>query len=330
LRAQARATLEGRERIAVLSFDASKGDPGAELTALGCNEAMTADLHYVPGFLVLERAEVLRARREPSAPAEIGRKLGVRYVITGTLTREETNDRLDAAVFEIGPSEAEEKSVAKASATRPGGRVYELADAVLLDLLAQLKATPAPERIAEMTKVPTTSDSARALCDDCAALMDRVAGLNRGDDPGVTTRALKDTEAAMKADPRYLRAALLQAGCLLRLGESARLESCLTNAYNLRVPESRIDALTRLELDGDYAAFVKRDFETAVVNYQKMLEIDPGHLHALWMLTALHAGEYEPSHWAGYSLEKAAEDAARLLVSHPGSSAARLLGEPKP
>jgi hypothetical protein len=114
------------------------------------------------------------------------------------------------------------------------------------------------------------------------------------------------------------------------LGELGRLESCLTKAYNLRIPEDRIDALTRLECDGDHAVFVKHDLEDAVVLYQKMLEIDPGHLNALWMLTALHAGEYEPSDWSGYSLEKAGEYAARLIVAHPGSAAARMLGKQKP
>jgi TolB-like protein len=330
-RVQAREALAGRERIAVLTFSGSRGDPGSELSALGCTQAMIADLHYVPGLLVLERAEVLRARRGAATAAEIGRRLGVRYLITGTFTRGEASDRLEAEAIEIvvSQSETESKPLAKASASRPGGQVLEMTDAVLLDLLAQLKATPPPDRIAEMTKVSTNSDSARALCDDGAALMDRAVGLNRGDDPGLSTRALKDTEAAMKADPRYLRASLLQAGCLLRLGETVRLERCLSNASNLRVniPEGRIDALTRLELEGDHAVFVKHDFEDAVAQYQRMLEIDPGHLHALWMLSALHAGEYESSRWAGYSLEKAGDYAARLIVAHPGTAAARMIGE---
>ena len=80
-------------------------------------------------------------------------------------------------------------------------------------------------------------------------------------------------------------------------------------------------------MDGDYAALVKRDFATAVTLYQKILEIDPGHLHALWMLTALHAGEYQSTPWPGCSLEKAGDYAARLIVAHPESAAARLLGE---
>ena len=57
----ARAELAPRARIAVLPIVATKGDPGSALAALGCTAALTADLHYVPGFLVLERSEVLRA-----------------------------------------------------------------------------------------------------------------------------------------------------------------------------------------------------------------------------------------------------------------------------
>jgi TolB-like protein len=335
-RASARERLAGRRRVAVLPFSSSKGDPGAMLSALGCSEAMIADLHYVAGLLVLERAEVLRAYhrrgrdREPETPRAIGRRLGVQCVITGAFSREENNERLDAEAIEIGPDDSSPKPPAKATARRPDGQASELADAVLLDLLAQIDATPPADRIAEMTKVPTRSDSARALCDDGFATIDRTAGIGRGDDAGLIDRALKESEAAMKADPRYLRAMLLQAGCLLRLGEAERLRTCLTQAGSLQLPEDRIDALTRLELDGDHAVFVKHDYEVAVVHYRKMLEIDPGHPRALWMLTALYSGEFDARHWSGLSPELAGQYAARLLEAHPESTAAGLFVGRKP
>lgn len=324
----ARAELAPRARIAVLPIVSSKRDPGSALAALGCTAALIADLHYVPGFLVLERSEVLHAGRKLTSPEEIGRKLGARYLVTGTLNRQGTDDQLDATLIECGSAEQGEPPVrARATARRLGGQIYQLADTVLLDLLAQLKATPPADRLVEINRVPTFSDSARGLCDDGIALMDRSDGLSRDDDPALCLRALNDSEAALKTDPRYLQAFLLKASCLLRLGETERLENCLTQAYDIRVPDTRIDILTRLEVDGDHAALVKRDFATAVTLYEKMLEIDPGHLHALWMLTALHAGEYQPTPWPGSSLEKAGDYAARLIVAHPESAVARLLGE---
>jgi TolB-like protein len=334
----ARREFARQSRIAVLPFAAAGGDHGALLAALGCTEAMTDDLHYVRGMLVVEGAEVAHARRTLKTPQEIGRKLDARYLITGTLSRDGTDFRLEAEAIEIGPSEvgtgvAVENGPAppaRASASRPGSQLYELADAVLLDLLAQRKATLEPERLAGITCVPTLRDTARVLCDDGFAWMDRAEGMNRGDDPDVCLRALKESEAAMKVDPMYLRAALLQESCLLRMGELARLESCLSQACQLTIPENRIDALTRLEIDGDHAVFVKHDFPTAVAHYQKMLAIDPGHLRALWMLAAIHAGEYESSGWPGHDLEKAGEYAARLLVAHPGTNAARVFATPKP
>ena len=141
------------------------------------------------------------------------------------MNRQGTDDQLDATLIEIGPPEQGEPLLrARATARRLGGQIYELADTVLLDLLAQLKATPPPDRLVEITRVPTSSDSARSLCDDGVALMDRSSGLSRGDDPVLSLRALNDSEAALKADPRYLQAALLKASCLLRLGETERLE----------------------------------------------------------------------------------------------------------
>jgi hypothetical protein len=273
----------------------------------------------------------LQALRNLTAPREVGRKLRVRFLLTGTLSRTAGDERLDVEVIEIGPPESTEtEPVARASAQRPVGQVDELVDAVLIPVLGQLKATPGSDRLAEITRVPTASDSARILCDDGSALMDRCRGLRPGDDQVLSLRALNDSEAALKADPRYLRAALLQASCLLRLGEAERLENCLNAAFSVREPPDRIDALTRLEVDADHAALVKHDLAAATALYQKMLEIDPGHLRALWMLTALHAGEYPPARWPGFSLEKAGDYAARLIVAHPDSAAARLLGELDP
>jgi TolB-like protein len=331
-RAAARAALKGRERIAVWISSATKKDAGTELDALGCTEAMIGDLRYAPGFLVLERQEVEAARRGLEDPEDLGRKLGARWLVIGTVTRAGGDSQLDAALVSGDPVPAATDGEpagarATATATRPGGKVYELADAVLLDLLAQRKATPPPDRVAEMTRIPTLNDSARALCDAGFALLDRAGGKSRDDDRSLSIRALKHAEAALKADPQYLRAALLQASCLMSLGEAARLEACLGGAAGALGSSDRIDALTRLEVEGDHAALVKHDPATAAARYETMLEIDPGHLRALWMLAALHAGEFEPPDWPGSSRAKAREYAARLIAAHPDSSSARFLAK---
>jgi TolB-like protein len=329
--ASAQGELAKRVRIAVVPIVTTKGDPSQARAALGCTMALTADLRYVPGMLVVDRAEVLRSMREFPSPAEIGRSLGVRYVVTGNLTREGFDDQLAIEAIELPVPPAIEGQVrARASARRPSGRVDELVGVVLLDLLGQLHAEIPPDRAAEITRVRTLSDSARILCDDGLAILDRNDGLHRGTEPLLFRRALNASQAALKADPRYVRAMLLQASCLLRLGDTTSMELCLTEAYNLRVPDDRSDGLTRLEADADHAALVKHDLAAAVSLYQKILDIDPGHLHALWMLTAIHAGEYPPSNWPGYSLEKATDYAARLIVAHPESAAARLLSQRKP
>jgi TolB-like protein len=326
----AREEFAGRSRIAVLPLAASKGDPAAEVDAVGCTRALTDDLRYVPAYLVLEQSEVIRTRGTLTSLPEIGRKLGVRNLVMGLLTREGGDNRLEAVVLDVEPgAPARLTPLARASGVRPVGKVYDLVDAVLLDLLGQLKTTPSPERITAMGRVPTLNDSARALCDDGLSLIDRSSGLGRDDERAVILRALRESEAALHADPLYQRAALLQASCLMKLGDSARLETCLTQAYDAQVPASRLDELTRLEIEGDYAAFVKRDLTGATERYRKMLELDPGHLHALWMLSALHAGEYGSPDWPERSLEKAASYAARIVVAHPASAPARLFIQPR-
>jgi hypothetical protein len=47
------------------------------------------------------------------------------------------------------------------------------------------------------------------------------------------------------------------------------------------------------------------------------------------MLSALHTGQYGPAEWPERSRDRAAAYAARLVIAHPGSAAARLLGSPR-
>jgi tetratricopeptide (TPR) repeat protein len=219
--------------------------------------------------------------------------------------------------------------VARAAETGPEADLFRMADRALLAILPK-DHTPDPPRKKEINKVPTTNQRARALYDEAAAMIGQMGGVKEGDDSELASRALELVERALKLDPKFLQAELLHAGCLARLGRTDGLKKSLIRAHNTRVPPDQFDELTLLELEGDYYVFVKNDPQAAVGQYKKMLEIDPNHLHALWMLTALHAGDFKPSTWPGFDLKKAGAYAARLVAAHPASSAAKFLEEKKP
>jgi TolB-like protein len=329
--AAAQKNVTSCQRIAVLPFVAPAGDDDLKALARGVTSAFTADLHYLPGLLVLDPSEyatvatgtVNPARSEALAAA--AKAIGTRYLITGSVARGGSDLVLEAILFDAEAPEA----IARSHQTGPEAKLFALADAALLAVLPKPLA-PEARRTREMTKIPTASPKARALCDQAAALIERTTGVSKGDDAQLAAKAKDLLAAALKADPKYLQAYLLQASCLARLGETGPLQRTLLRAHNTRVPADRFDELTGLELEGDYYVFVKGVPAAAAEQYAKMLAIDPYHLHALWMMAAIHAGDFDLPKWSGYDLKKAAPYAARLVAAHPNSPAAKFLARTRP
>jgi TolB-like protein len=323
--AAARKALAGRERIAVLPFEAPAGNADMKAFARGMTSALSSDLHYVPGLIVMNRAEGAAKLAAPAELAATAKTLGARYVLFGWVTRKGSDLTLKAKLFDAASGVV----LTEATESGPDANLFALADKALLALLPKALA-PDGDRTKQIAKVPTTNQRARALYDEAVAMTERMGGVTEGEDRELASKALDLVESALKLDPKYLQAALLQAGCLARLGKPDLLKKALTKAHNTRVPPERFDELTLLELEGDYYVFVKGNPQEAIGQYTKMLAIDPNHLHALWMLTALHAGDFEQAKGPGIDLKKAGAFAARLIAAHPDSSAAKFLAENKP
>jgi TolB-like protein len=323
--AAARKALAGRERIAVLPFEAPAGNAEMQAFARGVTSALTSDLHYVPGLIVLEEAE---GANKIGVPAELGaaaKTLGARYVVFGWVTRKGSDLTLKASLFDA----ASGLTLTDASEAGTDANLFAVADRALLALLPK-ECTPDAHATKQITKLPTTNQRARALYDEAAAIAERMGGVTERDDLELASEALDLVESSLKLDSKYLQAALLHAGCLARLGKTDLLKKSLTKAHNTRVPPDRFDELTLLELEGDYYVFAKADPKSAIRQYTKMLEIDPNHLRALWMLTALYAGDFEQAKGPGIDLKEAGKFAARLVAAHPDSAAAKFLTEKKP
>jgi tetratricopeptide (TPR) repeat protein len=314
----------GRTRLAVLPFVVPSADASLASQETGGMDSIAADLRYVPAYLIVDRTEVLAAlRRQAKAhgglasdlPA-IAAELGVKALIVGNETAHGANLSIELTYLQIVGKEA--KAVATSSA--------------LLGLLAELKTTPAADRIAEMTKIPTHSFDARSHADAGFAVLDQVAGLDHADGTFATLnkKALEHAKASIKADRNNLPAYLLRASGLHNLGSSTELKDCLESARKKNDP-SRADLLTGFELEGDYLAFHDGQFADAAKQYEKILAYDPGNLHALWSLIGLYSGDYGAVEFARAPTAKQAASryAAQLIQAHPSSAAAEVF-TPKP
>lgn len=95
-------------------------DPEQEYFAEGLTEDLTTDLGRIPGALVIARGTAYSYRGRPMDVRQVGRELGVRYVVEGSVRR-----RGDDVVVNLGLSETERAS--QLWAERFEGRRAELA-----------------------------------------------------------------------------------------------------------------------------------------------------------------------------------------------------------
>ncbi|UCH84760.1 MAG: protein kinase, partial [Candidatus Latescibacterota bacterium] len=82
---------DGRKMIAVLPFE-NLGPPDDEYFANGTTDAITARLASVAGLGVISRQSAMQYKRTTKTIRQIGRELGVDYVLEGTVQRERPGD----------------------------------------------------------------------------------------------------------------------------------------------------------------------------------------------------------------------------------------------
>src|SRR5208337_2084742 len=76
-----------RSSIVVLPFENLSGDPEQEYFADGLTDDLTTDLSHIPGSFVIARNTAFTYKGKAVDAKEIGRELGVRYVLEGSVRR---------------------------------------------------------------------------------------------------------------------------------------------------------------------------------------------------------------------------------------------------
>jgi adenylate cyclase len=76
-----------RLSIVVLPFENLSGDPEQEYFADGLTDDLTTDLSHLPDSFVIARGTAFTYKGKPADAKQIGRELGVRYVLEGSVRR---------------------------------------------------------------------------------------------------------------------------------------------------------------------------------------------------------------------------------------------------
>ena len=92
--------LPEKPSIAVLAFDNLSGDPEQESFSDGIAEDIISDLSRISGIFVVSRNSSFTFKGKPVDVAEVGRKLGVRYVLEGSFRKAGNRIRLSVQLID--------------------------------------------------------------------------------------------------------------------------------------------------------------------------------------------------------------------------------------
>jgi TolB-like protein/class 3 adenylate cyclase/Tfp pilus assembly protein PilF len=197
-----------RLSIVVLPFGNLGGDPEQEYFVDGVTESLTTDLSRIGGSFVIGRNTAFTYKGKHVDLKQIGRELGVRYVLEGTVQRSGNRMRVNAQLIDA-------ESGAHLWAERfdkPVADLFDMQDEIVARLASQLgtELIDAEARRAERTPHPDSMD----------IYFQGMAWMNRGTSPENMTQARGFFERASALDPANIEALVGTAMIDTMLGSS--------------------------------------------------------------------------------------------------------------
>ena len=145
--------LPAKPSIAVLPFTNMSGDPEQEYFSDGITEDLITDLSKLSGLLVIARHSVFTYKSKAVEMAEVSRKLGVRYLVEGSVRKAGNRVRINAQLVDAttgGHLWAERYD-------RELKDIFALQDEVTRRIVFALKIMLTPEEQTRFRQAPTES-----------------------------------------------------------------------------------------------------------------------------------------------------------------------------
>ena len=157
-----------RPSLVVLPFVNVSGDAEQEYFADGMSEDLIAELARIPGLLVIGRGTSFAYKGKSVAARELGRELGVKHVVEGSVRRSGSRVRITARLTEAQSA----RETWSERYDRELGDVFALQDEVVGGIVAELRARArrgprahAARSSGATRRVVTPGPGTRARCD---------------------------------------------------------------------------------------------------------------------------------------------------------------------
>ncbi len=265
--------------IAVLPLQNLGGDPDDSYFSDGVVEDIIVSLSALKELFVIARASALAFGTGPTDPREVGRILGVRYVLQGTLRRSNTRIRVSTTLSDTHTGETLHSERSEFSHSD----LFEAQDRIVERVVSRIAPNVrASERTRALRKPP---DNFTAY-DNCLKALDLMASL----DKARFDEALTHLDRAIDLDPNFVMPVAYAARwhCIYigqgwaedRAALTARARDYASRAVNL----DRQNALA-LAAYGHVKSYLERDYDSAIVFLDRARELAPSHALA-WINSA--------------------------------------------
>jgi TolB-like protein/tetratricopeptide (TPR) repeat protein/tRNA A-37 threonylcarbamoyl transferase component Bud32 len=290
---EAIADAAGVKRVAVLPFQ-NLGDTADVYFAEGITDAVRGKLTSLPGMFVTASNSSNQYRGTTKSPQEIGRELGVDYLLIGKVRWAKAKE--GASRVQVSP-ELIEVRTARATWQQPFDAaltdVFKVQGDIAGQVAAALDVALGASQQRALAERPTTNLTAYDV------YLKGAAARARSSDPATLRAAVGHFERAVALDSTFAVAwaALSEAASLLygpalspQLAEQSRSAAERAIALNPRLPEG-YRAL------GDYYRRVVGDGARATAEYRRGLEIAPSNADLLRVLAYAeqNRGQWEAS-----------------------------------
>lgn len=261
--------------IAVLPFVNISPDKESDYFSDGLTEDLISNLSRLKGMSVVSRTNSIRYKGSTLDIEEIGRELGARYIIEGTVRRHQEDLRITANLIDV-------ESSTQLWSDRYKGKmadVFDIQETVSKEIVDALAITLTPTEKVGLTRRSTSNAEAFDLYLRGREALYRLTKTN-------IEFAAQLFQQAIRLDTRYAQAyaglaEAFAARCLYYQSDDALLDKAIEASLKaLMYDESISEAYAALAV----AYLVRSDYDAALESSRKAIQLDAGSMIGLYAL----------------------------------------------
>jgi adenylate cyclase len=269
--------LPDKPSIAVLPFENLSNDPEQEYFSDGIAVEIINGLVRWPSIVIIPRSSSFIYKGKTVDLKQVGREMGVRYVLEGSVRREENRVRVNTQLVDVTTL----KHLFSERYEREMKDIFAIQDDITIGVLTAMRVSLSGTGVPSKRGRPTKSIEAYLKllqAEDIFISMNRDA----------QARAKRLAEETISLDPEYARAYALMAATIgneVLLGVYDNPQEALDRAIELSEKAIQLDASENMahRVRG-FLALQKKDYEKAIAEARRAIELAPNAVQAQMIL----------------------------------------------